>query len=137
MSFTRAAIRWFVPYREFLDRCWDMAARKTRAQAFFIYLQMLAIVLTFDWLAELPFDDTGSIYAFIDRFPPSLFMTIGLTAWAQSLRKLTPARAAVCMGIAVLGGYYGGAWLGLLPIIHIMQQPLKHEEETGSHDEGQ
>jgi hypothetical protein len=127
MKLIRTIVRWFLPYREFIDRCWDLTERKSRGKAVFIYLELLFIGASFDYVARFPFsaDDPHGAYRFLTRFPPSLLMTVALTGLTLSLRRVTPLRSGLALAAAVAGGYYLGAWAGLLPLIPLMQRPLK------------
>ncbi|MBI1216248.1 MAG: hypothetical protein GC185_10585 [Alphaproteobacteria bacterium] len=126
----RAIVRFFVPYREFIDRCWDLTECKSRGKAIFIYLELLFIGVSFNYVAKFPFLETSAAYRLLHRFPPSLFIGVALTLWTIAMRKSMPLRAVLSLAVAVYGGYRFGAWVGLLPLIHLMQQPLRGEADN-------
>ena len=131
MGFLRAVVRWFLPYRDFIDRCWDLTERKSRGKAVFIYFELLFIGASFDWAARFPFDRGTAVDRLLRQFPPSLFMAAGLVLWVLFLRKPMPVRGILSLAVVIAGGYHFGAWVALLPLIHLMQQPLKDEGEKG------
>ncbi len=104
--------------------------KKTRGQAIVTLFFFMLVTSAMDAVIFMPFagnEDAAEIMSYVERLPPSLFVGIALTILVMVGRDVPTWKKVLMAGISVWGGYGIGSFVAVLPIVHLLQQPLAGE----------
>ena len=116
-----------------LEKWWDLEEQKTLRKAVITYLAYALIVNIMDALIVLPFQNetTMFLYNFLRDWHPSLLINLVICLMFFPHRIIEPPTIKIsCIAICLVGGVFAGPFLGLLPIIYLLQKPLATKEKN-------